>query len=106
MANIVLIPLFTVGFIVSFVVGFLGLISRYIGILLVPVNYLFSFINIVAHILGNLSFANFETVNVHYISIVIYMIILLLMSNKTTAKPAHKTIVILPLVAILFALML
>ena len=106
LANIVLIPLFTVGFIVSFVVGFLGLISRYIGILLVPVNYLFSFINIVAHILGNLSFANFETVNVHYISIVIYMIILLLMSNKTTAKPAHKTIVILPLVAILFALML
>lgn len=106
LANIVLIPLFTVGFIVSFVVGFLGLISRYIGILLVPVNYLFSFINIIAHVLGNLSFANFETVNVHYISIVIYMIILLLMSNKTTAKPAHKTIVILPLVAILFAVML
>lgn len=104
-ANVILIPLFTIGFIFSFIVGFLGLIIKPIGILLVPINYLFNFISLVANVLGNLPFANLTTTSVDYISIVVYYILLILMSRITVAKPEHKLAVILPTVAILVAVM-
>lgn len=106
LANIILIPLFTVGFIIVFIIGFLGLIVSKIGILLMPVNYLFDCIVLIANILGNLSFANFTTISVSYISMIVYLILLIIMSRFTTARNQHKLIVILPLVAILFAVML
>ncbi len=105
-ANIILIPLFTIGFIICFSAGFLGLICKPLGYLLMPVNYLFDAIGLISNILGNLPFANFETIQLHYISTVVYMFLLILMSRITTAKPEHKTMVILPTVAILFAIML
>lgn len=106
LANVILIPLFTIGFIVCFVVGFAGIICPIIGHVLLPVNYLFDFIRLVAQVLGSLPFANFSTISVPYITIVVYFILLMLMSRITVAKPEHKMAVILPVVAILFAIML
>lgn len=106
LANIILIPLFTIGFIVCFVVGFVGMICPIIGRILLPLNYLFDIIRLVAQVLGSLPFANFNTISLSYIAIVVYFVLLLLMSRITVAKPEHKIAVILPVVAILFAIMI
>ena len=106
LANVILIPLFTIGFVVCFMVGFACMICPIIGHVLLPVNYLFDFIRLVAQVLGSLPFANFSTISVPYITIVVYFILLMLMSRITVAKPEHKMAVILPVVAILFAIML
>lgn len=105
-SNIILIPLFSIGFMIVFVVGFFGLITPYIGYLLYPLNYLFDFIGLIARVLGNLPFANFATTSVHYFAVVIYMALLLIMSRITVSKHKHKLAVILPIVAILIAFML
>lgn len=106
LANIILIPLFTIGFIACFVVGFVGLIFPILGHILVPLNFLFDFIRLVAQVFGSLPFANFSTISLHYIAIAVYFVLLLLMSRIAVAKPEHKIVVILPVVAILFAIML
>ena len=53
-ANVILIPIFTMGFTVLFIISMLGLIIPYIQYLLFPLNYLFDFINIIAATFGNL----------------------------------------------------
>lgn len=105
-SNIVLIPLFSIGFIIVFIVGFLGLITPHIGFVLYPLNYLFDFISLIARVLGNLPFANIQTTTIHYLAIMIYMVLLLIMSRITVSKQKHKLAVILPIVAILIAFMI
>lgn len=105
-SNIVLIPLFSIGFMIVFIVGFLGLITPYVGYLLYPLNYLFDFISLIARVLGNLPFVNFQTTTVHYLAVVVYMALLLVMSRITVSKQKHKLAVILPIVAILIAFMI
>lgn len=105
-SNIVLIPLFSIGFMVVFVVGFLGLITPYVGYVLYPLNYLFDFISLLARVLGNLPFANFQTASIHYFAVMVYMALLIVMSRITVSKQKHKLAVILPIVAILIAFMI
>lgn len=105
-ANVLLIPLFTIAFSASFVVGFLGIIFPPLGYILYPLNYLIDFIALVSNVLGNLPFANIVTTKIQWIIIVIYLTMLVMMSRITTAKPTHKIVVVLTFVAILLAIML
>lgn len=97
LANVILIPLFTIGFTVVFIISLISLIIPPISYLMYPVNYIFDFINITANILGNLPISNFETIDVAYIAIFIYFILLLFMSRFCTAKKLHKLIAIVPI---------
>lgn len=108
LANVILIPLFTIGFVCAFVIGFIGAIFNFtnFGYLLVPVNYCFDFIKLLVEVLGKLPFANFATTSISYITIPIFFVLILIMSRITTARPEHKMAVFLPVVAILFAVML
>lgn len=101
-ANIILIPIFTVAFIVVFVLSILSLILPMITILLYPINYIFGFINMVATILGNLSISNFNTLEFNFIAILVYFVLLLFMGRFCTAKYQYKIITTLPMVALLF----
>ena len=101
-ANVILIPIFTVAFSVVFVISILSLLIPFLCYLLYPINYIFSFINIIATILGNLAISNFNTLEINYISIIIYFILLLFSGRFCTAKYQLKLISTLPILALLF----
>ena len=101
-ANVILIPIFTIAFVCVFVVSFLSLLLPFISYLLFPINYIFSFINLVATILGKLAISNFNTLEFNYIAIIVYFMFLLFVSRICTAKYQYKILSTLPMVAILF----
>jgi len=100
-ANVILIPIFTLGFVVVFIVSLLSLILPMIAYLLQPLNYVFDFINLTATFLGNLSISNFNTLEFNYILIILYFVLLLFMSRFCTAKYQYKIMTTLPIVALL-----
>ena len=101
-ANVILIPIFTLAFSIVFVISILSLLIPYLCYLIYPVNYIFDFINITANILGNLAISNFNTLKINYISIIIYFILLLFAGRFCTAKYQYKLISTLPILALLF----
>jgi len=101
-ANVILIPIFTFGFVVVFVCAMLSLILPYVAYLLYPVNYIFEFLSLLATIFANLSISNFNTLEFNYIAIVLYFILLLFVGRFCTAKYQYKIFVTLPMVALLF----
>lgn len=105
LANIILIPLFSVAFSVIFVVAILSLIWSKFVIVLMPINYILSFINLVSFTLGNLSWANLLTTAVPFVSIFIYFMILLILGRMCTATTKQKVAVTLPLASCLIVLM-
>ena len=101
-ANVILIPIFTLAFESVFVVSILSLLFPYITYILYPVNYIFNIINILAIILGNLAISNFNTLEFNFIAIVIYFVLLLFIGRFCTAKYQYKILTSLPIVALLF----
>lgn len=101
-ANVILIPIFTVGFVAVFVLSILSLLIPYLSYLLYPINYVFNFINLIATILGNLSISNFNTIEFNYIAIIIYFVLLLFVGRFSTAKYQYKLLTMLPILALLF----
>ena len=101
-ANVILIPIFTIAFMCVFVVGFASIGFPFLCVVLNPINYIFGFINIIATVLGNLSISNFNTLEFNFISIVIYFLLLLFMGRFCTAKYQYKIFATLPMVALLF----
>ena len=101
-ANVVLIPIFTLAFEVTFVVSFISIAIPYVSYLLYPINYIFDFINIVATVLGNLAISNFNTITFNFIAIIIYFVLLLFLGRFCTARYQYKMITALPMVALLF----
>ncbi len=101
LANIVLIPLFTIAFVCIFVISFLSLIVPFLAYLLYPVNYLLNFISLFANFLGNLPIANFATISVPFISLFIFFILIFIISRLFTAKNRYKIILSLTTLAIL-----
>ena len=102
LSNVILIPIFTIGFTAVFVLSLMSLFFPCITYLLYPINYIFDFINLVATTLGNLSISNFNTIEFNFIAIVIYFVLLLFMGRFCTAKYQYKIISTLPILAILF----
>lgn len=100
-ANIILIPIFTLAFMVVFVISLLSLIVPGITYLLVVINPIFDFINLIATVLGNLPIANFLTIELNYIVIFLYFAILLLISRICRAEYEHRIMMVLPIVALL-----
>ena len=101
-ANIILIPIFACAFSIVFVVAFVSLLLPYLTYILYPLNYIFSSINIIATVLGNLSISNFNTLEFNFIAIIIYFVLLLFAGRFCTAKYQYKLISTLPIVALLF----
>ena len=101
-ANVFIIPMFTIAFICVFCVSMFALICPYFSYLLVPINYLINFINILANIFGNLDISNFTTTQFAYMTIVVYFVLLLFLSRLCVVKYNYKIITTLPMVALLF----
>ncbi|MCQ2556239.1 MAG: ComEC/Rec2 family competence protein, partial [Clostridia bacterium] len=101
LANIVLIPLFTIGFVATFVLSIVSLALPFVTYALVPINYLFEFISVCSQFLGNLPFASFTTASVSYISVIPYFVLLLILSNICTARIKDKVIISMLTLAIL-----
>ncbi len=102
LANVILIPIFTIAFTITFVLAFISLILPFVCYLLYPINYIFDIINLIATILGNLSISNFNTLEFNFVAIIIYFILLLFLGRFCTAKYQYKMISTLPMVALLF----
>ncbi len=100
-ANMILIPIFTVGFTVVFVTSMLSLLVPHLCYLIYPINYIFDFINLTATFFGNLPIANFATIDVKFVSILIYFVLLIFISRFCTSKPKHKAISAIPITAVL-----
>ena len=100
-ANVVLIPMFTVGFTFIFVMSLISLIIPPLSYLMYPANYVFDFINISANILGNLPTSNFETINITFVAILVYFVLLLFISRFCTSKKSHKILASLPIFIVL-----
>ena len=96
-ANVILIPIFTFGFTFVFILSLLSLVVRQIAYLMYPANYIFDFINLSANILGHLPISNFETIDVAFISILVYFVLLLFLSRFCTAKKSHKLLASVPI---------
>ncbi|MFQ6752674.1 MAG: ComEC/Rec2 family competence protein [Clostridia bacterium] len=105
-ANIIIIPIFTIGFVIAFVVSLLSFIIPIIGYCLYPVNFIFDFIALISNILGNLPIANFATITFHFIVIVIYFVLLLIFSRLCTAKYQYKIMATIPIVVLIFCCLL
>ncbi|MBR6779134.1 MAG: ComEC/Rec2 family competence protein [Clostridia bacterium] len=105
-ANILLIPIFTFGFTIVFVVSIVSLFLPFVTKILPPVDYIFDFINLCATVLGNLKFANLSTTSMHFIVIPIYFALILIMSRICTARHRNKIIISLPTLAILIGFLL
>ena len=101
-ANVLIIPIFTIAFSFLFVISMLSLICPYLTYILVPINYVFDFINILANIFGNLAISNFNTTQFNYITIIVYFVLLLFAGRFCTAKYQFKIISTIPIVALLF----
>lgn len=101
-ANIIIIPLFTLAFIPTFIIAMLSSALPFLGYLLFPINYLFDLITYIAHAFGGLFIANFTTLSINYIAILVYFIFILLVGKLCTAKKQYKLAISLPVVAILF----
>ena len=101
-ANVILIPIFTVGFVLVFITSIVSLIFPFIAYLMYPANYIFNIINLIATILGNLAISNFNTIEFNFVAIIIYFMLLLFLGRFCTAKYQYKIISTLPMVALLF----
>ncbi len=103
LANILLIPLFTIGFEIVFIVSLLSLICPYICYLLVPINYLFNFVSLGCVFFSASSLSHINTINFNYFGIIAYFALILVLGRFCTAKWQYKIIISLPLVALLVA---
>ncbi len=100
-ANIILIPIFTIAFTLVFVLSLISMIIPFVTYLLVIVNPIFDLLNLIAIVLGNLPISNFSTMHITYISIFIYSFIITLISRMCRAEYEHRVIISLPIVALL-----
>lgn len=100
-ANIILIPLFTIAFICAFVIGMLCVVVQQFGYLLFPLNFLLNFINFIASFLGHLSFANLATVRFDYLLIILYIFVLTIIGKLCTISKKKKVLYSLPIFAVM-----
>ena len=100
-ANLIIIPIFTLAFSIMFVVSIISLALPAISVVLIPLNYVFDLINVLATVLGGLSFANFSTAKLEFLAIPLYFVLLFSLSRISVAKYRNKIIISIPLVAIL-----
>lgn len=104
LANIIIIPIFTLVYVCIFVVSIISLLLPFIkvSLLLHPVNYVLNLISLIATFLGSLTISNLYTIEFNYIAIILYFTLLLFLGRFCTVKNQHKIIATLPMVALLF----
>ncbi len=105
-ANIIIIPIFTFAFVCIFVLAMCSLILPKLTLLLLVINPVLDFVNVVSIVLGNLPIANFSTIRVNFISILVYFILLLFLGRICTVGHKEKVIISLSLIAILLLILI
>ncbi len=105
-ANVILIPLFTIAFIPTFIISMVAGIIPYVAYLLFPLNYLFDFIAFLAKCFGDIAIANFNTISINFIAILVYFVLIVLIGKLCSAKSEYKFAISLPILALLFYCML
>jgi len=101
LANVILIPLFTIAFVHTFIITMISVIIPYVAYLLFPINYLFNFIVFVANIFANTPLSNITTIGINYIAIIVYFVLLVLIGKLCSAKGQYKFAISLPTLALL-----
>ncbi|MBR1988019.1 MAG: ComEC/Rec2 family competence protein, partial [Clostridia bacterium] len=101
LANIILIPIFSIVFTIAFVLSILSLVMPFITNVLVILNPIFDIITVLAKLFGNLPISNFATIHIPMISILLYFALLLVLSCINISKLRTKLVVSLPVVAVL-----
>jgi competence protein ComEC len=101
LANVILIPLFTIAFVPTFIIAMFSVIVPYVAYLLFPINYLFDFIVFVANIFANTPLSNITTIGINYIAIIVYFVLLVLIGKLCSAKGQYKFAISLPTLALL-----
>lgn len=101
LANVIIIPIFTVCFSVFFVLSFLSLILPFVTYLLHLINPILDAITLIANLLGNLSFANFGTMSISCPSLLCFFLFLAVIGRYCVARREKRIFITLPLVALL-----
>jgi len=101
LANVILIPLFTIAFVPIFIIIMLSMIIPYAAYVLFPVNYLLNFIVLIANIFANTPLSNVTTIGINYIAIIAYFVLLVLIGKLCSAKIKYKFVISLPTLALL-----
>jgi len=102
LANVILIPLFTIAFVPTFIIAMLSALVPVVAYLLFPINYLFDFIVLIANVFANSPLANFNTITINYLAIIVYFILIVLIGRLCSAKRQYKFAISLPSLALLF----
>ncbi len=105
-ANVLIVPIFSLIFSVIFVVSFLSLLCPFITYILVLINPILNVVSTLAFIFSNIPYTNLTTINFHYIAIIAFFLLLLVLSPICTAKRTHKTILSISLLALLLTCLL
>ena len=101
LANVILIPLFTIAFVPIFIIIMLSMILPYFAYMLFPINYLLDFIVFIANLFANTPLSNLTTIGVNYIAIIAYFVLLVLIGKLCSAKRQYKFAISLPTLALL-----
>lgn len=105
-ANIVIIPIFTIAFSITFIFSIISLILPFATYALMIVNPVFNLINLITNIFAGLPVANLSTISISFPAILLYFLILFVLSRICTAEKRQKALLCLPIVAILLIFML
>lgn len=100
-ANLVIIPIFTACFTIFFVLSFVSLLFPFVTYLLYIINPILDFIVQIAGLIGYLPISNIATMDINYISIVLYFLFLLFAGRFCVAKRESKFLITVPMIALL-----
>lgn len=100
-ANILILPLFSVVFSISFVVASFSLIIPYVVYLIQPLNYIFEFINFTSRISGSFSIANIQTTSIGFVAIILYFLLILINGRLNMSKTIFKLMCSIPVFMLL-----
>ncbi len=105
LANIVIIPIFTIVFSITFVFAIVSLILPFATYTLMLINPVYNIINLLTNIFAGIPFANILTIGVEFPTILLYFVILFVLGRICTARKHQKALLCLPLVAIMLIFM-
>lgn len=101
LANLIILPIFTICFVAIFIISVLSVILPFVVFLLTPVNWALNLINLFVYSLSTLPLGLLTTIQPPYISLVLYFLLLLFWGRMCTATKFDKMKITIPTLALL-----
>ena len=105
-SNLIILPIFTISFSITFIVSMISLIIPYIAYILIPFNYIYDVIYLLSIILSSADMFIITTIKVPFIAIYIYLGLLFILSRFNLKDGKFKLLLSLPILAILLIFLL